>query len=174
MSVKIKIKILFIFSKKIVELADFDAILEKITSPNFKGSLMHTSSLIAYKNGLENGTKSIFCKEYLMTIAMVAYLRKNFYLTEIVNEKIGIFHATGLIDFWDRQSKTAIEKHVAVSDNRKPISLKNLEGMFIVYLYACIGSVMCWIAEIILRYAKGSFTVLVPKKRNIFVQVQHK
>lgn len=150
-------------------LSDFDEILEQISDTNFKGSLMHTASLIDYKNGLENRTKSIFCKEYLMTVAMVAYLRKNFYLTDIVNEKIGIFHAAGLIDFWDRRSKTAIGRHVYVNDERKPITLKNLEGMFIVYLYACGASVICWLAEIILNFMKGSFAERAILKRKTVV-----
>lgn len=89
-----------------------------------------------------------------MTVAMVAYLRKNFYLTEIVNEKIGIFHAVGLIDFWDRKSKTAIGRPVRVNDDRKPLTFKNLEGMFIVYLYALGASIMCWLAEIVLHFLK--------------------
>lgn len=159
-----------IFSKKIVALSDFDDILEQISDTNFKGSLLHTASLIDYKNGLENRTKSIFCKEYLMTVAMVAYLRKNFYLTDIVNEKIGIFHAAGLIGFWDRRSKTAIERHATVSDEQKPITFNNLEGMFVVYLYACGASIMCWLAEIILNFMKGSVAGRVfKKKKSVFV-----
>ncbi len=115
---------------------------------------MHTASLIEYKNTLENRNQSIFCKEYLMTVAMVAYLRKNFYLTDIVNEKIGIFHAAGLIEFWDRRSKTAVVRPVNNFDNKKPITLRNLEGMFIIYMYACGASVVCCIAEIILHFFK--------------------
>lgn len=89
-----------------------------------------------------------------MTVAMVAYLRKNFYLTEIVNEKIGIFHAAGLINFWDRRSKTGVVRPINVDDHQKPITLKNLEGMFIIFLYAYGASVLCWVAEIILHSLK--------------------
>lgn len=114
-----------------------------------------------------------------MTVAMVAYLRKNYYLTDIVNEKIGLFHAAGLIDVWDRRSKTAVERQVSISDNRKPITLENLEGMFIVYLYACGASVLCWLAEIIYYFMKGSITAnVVPKKKSrkkvSFVSNPHK
>ncbi|KAG4067462.1 hypothetical protein HA402_009699 [Bradysia odoriphaga] len=114
-------------SKKVVTLSEFDEILDKIADTNFKGSLMHTASLIEYKNSLENRKQSIFCKQYLMTIAMVSYLRKNFYFTEVVNEKIGLFYAAGLIDFWDRRSKTAVVRPAKVHDNQEPITLKNLE-----------------------------------------------
>lgn len=147
----------FIFtyqSKKVVNLSDFDEILDKISDTNFKGSLMHTASLIEYKNSLENRKQSIFCKQYLMTVAMVAYLRKNFYLTEIMNEKIGLFHAAGLIGFWDRRSKTSVVRPAKKNDGRQPITLKNLEGMFIAYLYVCGASVVIWIGEIILHFVK--------------------
>lgn len=106
-----------------------------------------------------------------MTVAMVAYLRKNFYLTDIVNEQIGIFHAAGLIEVWDRRSKTAIgRQQVNVFDQRKPLTFENLEGMFIVYLYACGASIVCWLAEILSKFIKGSFAArVVPKKKRAFV-----
>lgn len=88
---------------------------------------------------------------------MVAYLRKNFYLTEIVNAKIGIFHAGGLIDFWDKRSKLAIEKHMEVKDNRKPLNLKNLKGMFMIFIYAQIACILCCVAEIVFKSIKKSF-----------------
>lgn len=159
--------ITLIFSKKFIEISEFDEILEKISDTNFQGTLMHTSSLIVYKNGLENSTKSLFCKEYLMTVSMVAYLRKSFYLTEIVNEKILIFHAAGLIDFWDRRSKIAIERNVdPVKDHRKPINFTNLKGMFMVYLYACGASILCCIVEVIYSFvtAKSTERIIVHKK----------
>ncbi|KAJ6635609.1 hypothetical protein Bhyg_14195 [Pseudolycoriella hygida] len=141
--------------KQIVRLPDFDEILEKISDTDFKGSLMHTSSLIDYKNGMKNGSAtSLFCKEYLMTVPMVAYLRKNYYLTEIVNEKIGIFSAAGLIDFWDMISKASLKTVKVVNENRKPISFRSLKGMFEILLYAYGVSVICWIGEIILHLAK--------------------
>lgn len=90
-----------------------------------------------------------------MTVSMVAYLRKNFYLTEIVNGKIGIFHAAGLIDFWDRRSKVAIEKNTEVKDNRKPLNLKNLQGIFILFLYACVACIICCLAEIVFKSIKN-------------------
>lgn len=116
---------------------------------------MHTASLTEYKNSAKNDTnQNIFCKEYLMTVAMVAYLRKNFYLTEIVNEKIGIFHAAGLINFWDKRSKTSIAPPTNDHNRRKPITFDNLEAMFTVFLYACGVGAFCCLAEMVLHFLK--------------------
>ncbi len=88
---------------------------------------------------------------------MVPYLRKNFYLTEIVNEKMQIFHAAGLIEAWDKLSKTTIQRPLHVDRDRMPISLNNLEFLFIVYLCACGVSVMCWFVETIFHFLKHRF-----------------
>lgn len=127
-----------------------------ISDPNFKGSLLHHTTIIKYKNSLPHRVKnqSIFCKEYLTSQMMVPYLRKNFYLTETVNELMQHFHAYGLIDAWDRLSKTRIQRPVDVDRNRKPTSLKNLEFVFILYLYACGASVVCWLVERIFHSLK--------------------
>ena len=83
---------------------------------------------------------------------MVPYLRKNFYLTGIVNEKMQLFHATGLIDAWDRLSKTTVQRTLDVDHDRKPISLKDLEFVFIAYLCACGTGVICYFAEMIFYF----------------------
>lgn len=93
-----------------------------------------------------------------MTVSMVAYLRKNFYLTEIVNEKIGIFHAAGLIDVWDRRSKIAMKNRINVNDDRKPLTLANLKGIFMIYLYACVASILCCVVEIVFSLVKTIMT----------------
>lgn len=144
------------YRKKFITITDFDEILQKISDPSFKGSLLRHTTIIKYKNSLPNRSKnqSIFCKEYLTSQMMVPYLRKNFYLTEIVNEKMQIFHAFGLIDVWDRISKTSIKRPFVVDHQRKPISLMNLEFVFIVYLCACGVSVLCCFREIIFYLLK--------------------
>lgn len=129
---------------------------------------MHTAALIAYKNEQKDRKfKNIFCKERLMTIYMVAYLRKNYYFTEIVNEKIGLFHAAGLIFVWDKRSSTiAAGGKADEGDVRKPISLKNLEGIFMIYLFACLGSLVLFIAEIAFPFlfAKLAATIVSVKR----------
>lgn len=150
-----------------LDITDFDDILEKLSDSNFKGTLTHTSSLIVFKNE-QKGRKftNLFCKEYLMTISMVAYLRKNFYLTEMVNEKIGFFHTAGLINIWDRMSTKIFKvSHINAADTRKPITLKNFKGVFMIYLIACLTSCIIFTIEITLHFLFKKFT-----GKNVFLK----
>lgn len=91
-----------------------------------------------------------------MTISMVAYLQKNSYLTEVVNEKIGIFHNAGLIDIWDRRTKnitqsSAIEESGALEN----ITVSDLKAVFLIYLMLAGLSILTLIFEIIHKSLKG-------------------
>lgn len=151
-------KILHFCSRKFVNLSDFDELLEKISNTNFKGALMHTGSLLMYKNGLaDRKFTNIFCKEDLMTISMVGYLPKNSYLTEIVNEKIGIFHNAGLIDVWDRHSKTTAHNIASEEDALKAITISDFKAIFSIYLMASAVSILTFVWEIIQESMKRKF-----------------
>lgn len=43
------------------------------------------------------------CKEPLMTMNLVLYFRKNFYLSEELNKKIQALVSSGIIDYWLRR-----------------------------------------------------------------------
>lgn len=116
---------------------------------------MHTGSLLIYKNGLNDRKfTNIFCKEDLMTISMVAYLPKNSYLTEVVNEKIGIFHNAGLIDIWDRRSQNIAHSIANEEDTLKAITISDLKAIFMIYLMASAVSILTFSWEIIYQTLK--------------------
>lgn len=93
-----------------------------------------------------------------MTISMVAYLPKNSYLTEVVNEKIGIFHNAGLIDIWDRRSKNIPQSSPIDEENvRKAITVSDLKAIFLIYLMASAVSILTLICEILHKSLKGKF-----------------
>lgn len=140
---------------------------------------MHTSSLIVYKNEQKDKKfKNLFCKEHLMTISMVAYLRKNYYFTEIVNEKIGLFHTAGLITVWDKRSSTiGGNVNIDETEDRKPISLENLKGIFMIYLFACLASCLLFTSEIAFHFlfTKLSGTIVsVKRSRSTHVKFSRK
>lgn len=142
-------------SRKFVNLSDFDVLLEKISDANFMGALMHTGSLLMYNNGLKDRNfTNVFCKEDFMTISMVAYLPKNSYLTEVVNEKIGLFHNAGLIDIWDRRSQNTAHKRAEVDDSLKRLTVSDLRAIFMLYLMALPLSGVAFIGEILCEKVK--------------------
>lgn len=89
-----------------------------------------------------------------MTISMVAYLPKNSYLTEVVNEKIGIFHNAGLIDIWDRHSQNIVYNIANEEDILKAITASDLKAIFMIYLMASAVSILTFSWEIIHKYLK--------------------
>lgn len=158
------------YRKAIVNLTDFDNILDKISDSNFKGALMHTSSLIIHKNGLKNKTyTNLFCKEYLMTVSIVAFLPKNFYLTEVINEKIGIFHSAGLIEIWDKRSGAKLVEPISEKSEKKPVSVKDLKGIFAIYLIACALSIFCFCVEKTVKIFKKQIAKIFKKKKSLTV-----
>lgn len=111
---------------------------------------MHTGSLLVYNNGRKDRNfTNIFCKEDLMTISMVAYLPKNSYLTEVVNEKIGIVHNAGLIDIWDRQAQNFTQSIVNEEKTLKDINLNDLKAIFLIYLMAAAVGIVIFVWELI-------------------------
>lgn len=111
---------------------------------------MHTGSLLVYNNGRKDRNfTNIFCKEDLMTISMVAYLPKNSYLTEVVNEKIGIVHNAGLIDIWDRHAQNITQSIVNEEKTLKNINLNDLKAIFLIYLMAAAVSIFIFVWELI-------------------------
>lgn len=116
---------------------------------------MHTGSLLIYNNGRKDRNfTNVFCKEDLMTISMVAYLPKNSYLTEVVNEKIGIFHSAGLIDVWDRRSKEIAPFFTNEENTLKSIAINDLKAIFLVYLMALTVGILTFIWEIVHKSLK--------------------
>lgn len=116
---------------------------------------MHTGSLLMYKNGLDDRKfTNIFSKKDFMTISMVAYLPKNSFLTEVVNEKIGIFHNAGLIDIWDRHSQNIAHSIANEEDTLKAITISDLNAIFMIYLMASAVSILTFSWEMIYQTLK--------------------
>lgn len=83
-----------------------------------------------------------------MTISIVAFLPKNSYLTEVVNEKIQIFQNAGLINLWDERSKNAVRS--ASNEDKSPfavLAMRNLNTVFLTYVLATIVSILVFIGE---------------------------
>ncbi|CAO1425859.1 unnamed protein product [Diamesa serratosioi] len=77
---------------------------ERIMDHEFKGALISTLSLTAYKNEvIKNNVTVRICKEYLMSLPQVIYFRKNHFLVESFNDNIAKLNAAGLIDYWTKK-----------------------------------------------------------------------
>lgn len=83
-----------------------------------------------------------------MAIPIVIYTRKNFYLLKAINEKIEIFKAAGLIDYWYSLS---FAKDFSKREAHPPkiLTLRHLSGSFQVLAGGCLVSLMVLMCELI-------------------------
>lgn len=89
-----------------------------------------------------------------MSISIVMYTQKNFYLTEALNEKISLFQAAGLIQYWHIYER---KNFIDNSNPPKILTFHQLLGAFQILLCGCGISALVFIAEII---AKTKFNFL--------------
>lgn len=89
-----------------------------------------------------------------MSISIVMYTQKNFYLTEALNEKISLFQAAGLIQYWHFYER---KNFIEASNPRKALTFHHLLGAFQISSCGCCISALVLITEII---AKSKFNFL--------------
>lgn len=84
-----------------------------------------------------------------MTISVVIYVKKDFYLLDALNEKIELLKAAGLIEFWNSQD---IDEHFLKtkdSNHPKVLTLKRLLGCFHILAFGHGFSFIIFLIEII-------------------------
>lgn len=69
-----------------------------------------------------------------MTIPVVIFARKNFYLVDAISDKILNFQAAGLIEYWHAQSVDKRFLNTQVSKSPEKLTVNHLFGSFILLL----------------------------------------
>ncbi|KAG5674080.1 hypothetical protein PVAND_004067 [Polypedilum vanderplanki] len=129
-------------------------ILPLVYNPSFKGAFLRSLTGIQYLNQYnynKNKTTAkmfMICKEYFMTIPVVIYTKKDFYLVNKINEKIQLMQAAGLIDYWHSQSiDRKYEKIAASAAQPIKLSFNHLLSCFTILICGLIISLIIFIAE---------------------------
>lgn len=106
--------------------------LNKIQSdPSYKAAFVRSLTKTLLTNRLSpKDRRFTFCKEVLMTMPIVIYTKKNFYLLEKFSEKIEIFKAAGLVEFWNYQFNNKNILNFRESQKPKILSIHHLFGSF--------------------------------------------
>lgn len=123
------------------------------SDPNFKGAYGQSLIRILYFDQISpNRKKGRFkiCKEIFLTIPVVIYTKKNFYLLDALNEKIDILKASGLIDFWHFQDID--ERLLNVKETRDPkvLTINHLSGCFQILFLGYFASFVVFAFELLL------------------------
>lgn len=116
--------------------------------PFFKGAVVRSAATTLYIN--QNSPKEDrfkICKEIMMTIPIVMYTKKDFYLLDAINLKIHHLKAAGLVEFWHSQSINVGLLNVKNSNQPKVFSLEKLQGCFTILFYGSFLSLIVFLIE---------------------------
>ncbi|KAG5671746.1 hypothetical protein PVAND_001926 [Polypedilum vanderplanki] len=111
-----------------------EQIMNEIEDSYFKGALIMAKYKILTRNFLNKGKHQLtICKDRLMSISIVMYSPRNFYLIDKINEKISLFSSAGLLQYWhiyDRKVETP-------DDDLEPtvLTMQQLHGLFQLTLF---------------------------------------
>lgn len=116
--------------------------------PTFKGAFALSWIRIMYasqKKPLDRRYK--ICKQPLVTMPMVIYTKKNFYLLDALNIKIKQLQSSGLIDFWRNEKFNIRLLNIKKTRHPKALTTNQLQGSFQVWAAGCVFSTILFIVE---------------------------
>lgn len=86
-----------------------------------------------------------------MTIPVVMFARKNFYLVDAISEKILNFQAAGLIEYWHSQSVDKRFLKTKISKSPEKLTFNHLFGSFILMLAGLSIGFVILLIEVIFK-----------------------
>jgi hypothetical protein len=104
--------------------------------------------LLYYNQNIYKDSSYKYCKDILLTVPVVIYSRKDFYLLASLNEKIEILKAAGLIQFWPTKNFDRQLLNYQSPQPKKPLTLKHFVGSFSILVTGCLISLATFILEL--------------------------
>lgn len=116
------------------------------TDSSLKMALGKSRDTTHYQNRISTTGKATICKEVFMTIPVVIYTRKDFYLLNSLDYWIEQLRASGLIDF--RSSET-FEREQSMSRALPPkvLKVKDFRGSFYIIAFGWIAGTIVLLSE---------------------------
>lgn len=126
--------------------------LEKLTSPDFKGALADQIAMIFYRNQIKTSTgKALILREPFLTLPCVIYTPKNFYLLDTLNEELENMKSCGLMILWHWRDMNKHFVKEVVSKQPKVIRVQHLLGCFQILIWGLFLSSLIFALEIFSR-----------------------
>lgn len=125
--------------------------LDKIRSDSsFKVVFGQPLSMTEYLNQISpRNAQNMICKDVFMTIPVVAYAKRDFYLIDTINEKIELLTSAGLIDFWHYQTIRRELLNAKVVRTPEVLTLNQMMGCFQILVIGWIFGFIAMLSEII-------------------------
>lgn len=133
-----------------VEYEKRDPLLEHIINyPSYKGAFGASLLDILYINQMRPvHDRFKICRETVLTIPVVIYTRKDFYLTEALDQKIEILVAAGLVEFWQFQDVDKQFLNYEQTNDSQPLTIRQMKGSFQILLLGSIASIVLFLYEL--------------------------
>lgn len=127
-------------------------LFNKSHDPSFKGVFPRSLTGVLYSNQ-QNYNTSVFliCKEKFMTLPVVIYIRKGFFLLEQLNEKIRQLQAAGLIEYWHSEIFDQRYLNIKVKEAPKRIQIEHLSGGFVIFTAGCVIASCAFVCEVLCK-----------------------
>lgn len=123
--------------------------MEKIRNePTFKGAFGRSLFKTLYDHQISpNNTRNKILKETFLTVPIVIYTKKEFYLLDELNKKIELLKSSGLIDYWHNQevNKGALTEHNL--GGPRILRIGELLGCFQILLSGCLIGLVIFVLE---------------------------
>jgi hypothetical protein len=117
--------------------------------PTYKAAYGSSLSVALYHNEKKKTLNFKICKEVFLTIPMVMYTVKDFYLLEAMNEKIENLKSAGLVNFWLSQDIDEKISKVKAVIYPKVLTFVHLKGTFYILFIGFSVSFVVFVLELI-------------------------
>jgi hypothetical protein len=93
------------------------------------------------------------CKENFMSVSVVIFARKNFFLLDSINKKITLLQAGGLIEFW--HSNVIDKRFMKIQPGLAPrkLNINQLSGSFILLSFGLTVATFVFVVEVLTKFA---------------------
>lgn len=125
--------------------------VELINKRSYNGAISYSIYDVWYLNQNINDPIHRFttCKEILLSVPVVIFTKKDFFLLNVLNEKIERFQTSGLIEYWHKKCFNGELLRSKPSLIPQVITIYKLLGCFQIWLGGLIVAVFVFIVEFI-------------------------
>lgn len=124
------------------------------SDPSFNVAIVKSLTSIKYHNqNVTADERFKFCKETLITIPIVIYTRKNFFLIDALNEHFENFKAAGLLSKWFKEDIDQDLLDEKIADVPKVFAIRDLLGCFQVWCFGLLISIAVFVVEFVRKIA---------------------
>lgn len=137
---------------------NIDYYLNKIqTDSNFKAAYGDSLTKILYFDQITGESRYKICKDVILTLPVVIYTLKNFYMLDEINQNIETLKSAGLIEFWYFQFVKKQNRSKKTQKMPSILKLAHFEGCLGILIAGFTVSCVVFVVEILVKFKHEPF-----------------